>query len=276
MRKSSGTLPTRSPSSIRKLLAVLDLFSRERPILTAEEIIAELGYTRPTGYRYVHELCAAGLLNRLGSAYALGPRIIELDYQIREADPVLRASQSVMQELRAQYGCDVLLANAFGDRIVAIHHERSGDHSTVSFGRGRPMPLFRGAGSKVIIAFLSPARQKRLYTGHQGEIARSGMGADWPQFRSNLLEIRRAGFGMSFGELDPDNVGIAAPVFQGANNAVAGLVMVMSKPRYALTDKAQLAHIIVAAAARVTAAIAELRDPTEVRAAILPFSRQNA
>ena len=76
------------------MLKVLDLFTEEAPALTADEIIARLKYSRPTGYRYVRELVAAGLLVRAPHGYALGPRIIEFDRLIRRHDPLLTASRA--------------------------------------------------------------------------------------------------------------------------------------------------------------------------------------
>ena len=91
------------------MLSVLDLFTSEQPVWTAEEMIAKLGYSRPTGYRYVRELCAAGLLARNASKYFLGPRVIELDYQIRQADPLTTSGQEVMKELAGRTGWSATL-----------------------------------------------------------------------------------------------------------------------------------------------------------------------
>src|SRR5580692_9207329 len=134
-----------------RMLAVLDLFSPERPVLTAEEVAGRLGCSVATAYRYLGRLGAAGLVAGFRAAYALGPRVIELDHTIRQGDPLLHAAQPVMRELRDASGCDVLLASMFGERILAVHHERGGDPAIVSFGRGRPMPLFRGAGSRMMV-----------------------------------------------------------------------------------------------------------------------------
>ena len=89
-------------SSLGSSLSILGLFGPDRPTLSAESITESLGFTRPTGYRYLRELVASGLLVRLApGTYALGPRIIELDWQIRQSDPLLRAGLSVIQDLSA-------------------------------------------------------------------------------------------------------------------------------------------------------------------------------
>src|ERR1019366_8300669 len=102
--------------------------------------------SRPQGYRYIRELYATGFLTRFSGAYSLGPRIIELDFIIRRGDPLLRSSEPLIRELRDRVACDVILARMFGNHLVAIHHERCNDTNFVGYGRGRPMPLFRGSG----------------------------------------------------------------------------------------------------------------------------------
>ena len=104
------------------------------------------------------------------------PRCIQLDYVIRESDPLLKAAGPVMRELRDRNGCDVLLASMFGDSIVAIHHERGTDPTTISYSRGRQMPLFRGAGSKAILATLPCSRQQRIVEAHADALASSAIG----------------------------------------------------------------------------------------------------
>jgi DNA-binding IclR family transcriptional regulator len=46
-----------------------------------------------------------------------------------------------------------------------------------------------------------------------GRIAQARLGASWDEFRAALTAIRRQGYSYTGGELDPPNVGIAAPVF---------------------------------------------------------------
>lgn len=238
-------------SSLTKLLSILDFFSPDAAVLSAEEIIGRLGSSRPQGYRYIHELCTAGLLTRFSGAYSLGPRIIELDFVIRAGDPLLAASEPLIRELRDRLGCDVLLANIFGDRIVAIHHERGDRTEFVGFGRGRPMPLFSGAGCKIILANLPVARQKRLFLKYPEEVEASKLGRSWEEFRAELRGIRRAGYASSLGELDSTNAGIAAPVFHEADGPPAALILVMPRARYDAGNPASIAQSVADVASRI-------------------------
>lgn len=250
-------------SSLKRMLSVLDVFSPDEPVLGADTIMGRMGFSRGTTYRYLRELAGSGLLTHLNGGYALGPRIIELDHAIRQCDPALRAGQPVMRALCRQFDCDVLLTSFFENRVIVSHHERGGEPITMSFGRGRQMPLFQGCGSKMILASLPRARQKRLYETHSDAIAASGLGSNWVEFRAALDLIRRAGHAISIGELNEGNVGVAAPIVPHPPGWPGSLCLVFSAARYGIIDKALVVKVVVAAAECICHRIRNLPDPDE-------------
>lgn len=253
-------------SSLTRMLSVLDHFDSTRPVMGIDELHALLGSSRSTVFRYLRELCAAALLTRAKGGYTIGPKVIELDYHLRQCDPMLKAALPVMQELRRSYDCDVLLVVLSGGRIIASHHEHGSDAPMVGYSRGRPMPLFRGAAPKVILSMLPARQQRRHYTENPSEISSAGLGETWPEFRASLAAIRRAGHAISIGELDVDNVGIAAPV-DPQDGVPGALVLVLRRTRYAIADKAVLVELVKEAAQRVRAAMAERVVPLTSMAA---------
>lgn len=241
-------------SSLARMLAVLTLFEKNVPTLDADAICARLGLSQPTGYRYIAELVRAGLIARIGvGAYSLGPRIIELDYSMREADPVLAASRPVMAELVAATGGDATLASCYGDHFVTTHHQAGSDQLTLSYGRGRPMPLLRGALSKCLLAYLPRAQQQRVYKRAQQDEAAGE--DDWAGRRANWNTIRKQGHAVSVGELDPGVVAVAAPVFDAQGNILAAVAVVLRKQRYDLINKKQLIDLVIDAGRRIGRAV---------------------
>jgi len=232
-------------TSLTRMLAVLDLFTEATPSWTAEAINQACGYSSPTGYRYVRELTEAGLLrSAAGATYVLGPRIIELDYQVRVGDPLLQAGRDSMRQLAATTGCDVVMATIYGDRIITIHHEVGSETTGVSYGRGRRMPLFRGALSKLIVASLARARQRGLYEQHAEEGIGTSFAPSWDALLANAKTIRREGFTVSRGELDAGLVAIGVPLASVGARLVGSLGFVMSAKRYAMVDEARTAAML--------------------------------
>jgi DNA-binding IclR family transcriptional regulator len=211
-------------SSLERMLAILDLFTESNPIWSVDEIAAKFAYTRSTAYRYVRELADAGLLTQAETArYSLGPRIIQLDRQLRVSDPLLKAMQALEPTLPRWSDEQIwLLCRLYRDTVTCIHqvgHLRQG----VSFSRGFPMPLFRGATSKVILAFLPERHYTRLYLDNPELVKDAGLGTNWNEFKASLRQIRQHGYAISVGEVDTGLFGIAAPVL-GANQKVIGSV----------------------------------------------------
>jgi len=249
-------------STLRSTLAVLSLFSSREPTWTAERIIEQLGLTRPTGYRYVRELVSVGFLVRVAKGcYALGPRIIALDYQIRQSDPLLKAGLPVIQGLVAASGCEINLIGLYGEEIVTTHQQHGVERLPLSFGRGRPLPLFRGAGSKIIVANFSSAKLKRLYTAYADDARLHGMGNDWDGFKRTMTTIRRAGYARSDGELDADFVGIAAPVFNADGEVLGSVIAALSRARLGITDLDRLIGLITSAGHRISSDIELIGHP---------------
>lgn len=216
-------------SSPARVLAILELFTHERPIWHPDAINEQLGYTRATGYRYVKELVDAGLLQKLSAGrYALGAKIVELDYHLRHSDPVLLAAAPVMDALAAQTGLDAVLTTMFGqDQLVDTHRASlTGSSLQLRYGRGRPRPLFKGAAPKVILASLPRAAQQRIHDAHAAAAAAAGLGDSWKAFRDYLQGIRAQGYYASFGELD-DGVGaVAVPLSHADSDVTASLALV--------------------------------------------------
>ncbi|MBP6900016.1 MAG: IclR family transcriptional regulator [Burkholderiaceae bacterium] len=243
-------------SSLTRLLAVLDLFDDERLTLTPEAIEAALQVSQPTAYRYVKVLTEAGLLQRQGAAtYGLGPRIIMLDRLIRHSDPVLQHAVPYMQELVALTGLDCVSTGLYGDRMLDTHREVSGQPANLSYGRGRPRPLFLGAAPKVMLSVFAAAAQRRVLEQHADEARAAGLPTAWPAFRQHFARIRKAGHYVSRGELEPALGAIAVPLVLADGQVLGAISLVTKVERLALVDVAKLAQLLQRAAGEIIARI---------------------
>ena len=222
-------------SSGDRLLAALALFTVDNPQWTVDDAAKKLGVSAPTAYRYFKRLTGAGLITPVsGAGYTLGPAIIQMDRQIQITDPMLRAARGVMHELiqRAPDGSALLLCRLFHDRVMCVHQVFGrGPQEPVSYERGRLMPLFRGATSKVILAHLPARTLKSLYEQSGGEIDQANLGDSFEEFRAGLAAIRRAGVAISHGEIDPGRVGVGVPLFDRDRTILGSLSFALSAGR---------------------------------------------
>jgi DNA-binding IclR family transcriptional regulator len=233
---------------------VLDLFSDQRLNWSAEEITAAIDVSLPTGYRYVKLLSDAGLLQRTAdSQYTLGPRVIVLDHYIRMADPVLRQAVPFMKELVTTTGFDCVLSGLYGNQVLDTHREFSAAPATLSYGRGRPRPLFLGGAAKVILAGFAPAALHKVFDAHPADIAAAGLPTDWPSFRRCYSAIRKRGHYLSIGELEPHLAAMAAPVYRPDGDIAGAISLVSTTARMSVSDPQRLAQLLARAAQDITA-----------------------
>lgn len=240
-----------------RALGVLSLFSLEKPVWTAEEVAARLEVSISSAYRYLSNLMELGLVATAGAGrYVLGPAIIQLDRQIQLTDPMLQQARPIMEELivYAPPGSVMLLCRAFGDSVLCVHQVlNQGPQAVVSYERGRPMIMFRGATSRIILAFQQTRTLQALYGRHADDIRAAGLGDDWTTFRQTLTRLRKAGHAVSYGEIDPGRVGIAAPILNDDGRAVGSLSYVVAQSAVDERSVSRLVHLLAPAAAEIRA-----------------------
>ncbi len=256
-----------SSSSLKRMLSVIDAFTEKAPVWTVDRLAGTYGYTRATAYRYVGELCDAGLLTRVAhGAYALGPRIIELDRQIQRSDPLLAATEPVWpQLLRPDREQVALLCGLFRDEVLCIGQAARHRRIAVSYTRGRPMPLFRGATAKAILAWLPERRLTRLFAEKRAEIRKAGLGRSRAEFLSALKAIRGQGHCITFGEVDPGVVGVAVPVFEEDGAVIGSLSLVFPAGRFPRRGLPRLVSRLQQAAQRAQANLVKITRPRSPR-----------
>ena len=197
-------------SGLSRYLAVLRLLGDERPHMTVPEIAQALNTPTSSVYRTVRELLADGFLEAsVENKYRLGPAIIEFDRRVRLSDPLIRTGERFLPQLAEQVRvpCLVSLCRLYGETVMCIadFHHPAVDFVS-SYERGRPMPLLRGATSKIILAYMPTRKLQRLL--------RTNLATEeeYEAVKAELAALRRVDYCITRGEVDPGLLGIAAPI----------------------------------------------------------------
>ena len=258
--RAHATAPKRQKTppmnSLRRMLDILNLFKPGQPVIDVETICSQLGYAQASAYRYVRELSDVGLLVRLPRGYAVGPRVIELDRHMTEYDPLITCSQDLVDELVARTGMHALISELYSATVINILQKHGSETEPLNFGRGRPMDLFRSATSRVILAYLLPRQLKRVYESNAAEPNLQRLGPSWKDFSKAMLTIRKQGYCISAGELDPGKTGLAAPIFDEKSRILGAVTLVGSNERFGAFSQDYLVKLITDAAATITSRIA--------------------
>jgi DNA-binding IclR family transcriptional regulator len=252
----------------KRVLEVLQLFTMDAPEWSIDAAAQKLGLTQSTAYVYFRDLVEAALLvkSRTGF-YSMGPAVIVYDRLTRKTDPLIAHAQPLMRDLIASSGveCVALLCRLFRMTVLCVAQEVTGKADfAVSYERGRPMPLFRGAASKAILAHVERRKLRRYFHEFSADIAQAELGRNWAEFKASLRRIRAANFCITRGELDVGAVGISAPVFSSEGEILGSLSLVVSE-RALRRSEGQLDELgaQVAAAARLLSSALKNGDSSQ-------------
>ena len=241
-------------NSLERMLSLLDVFTVEAPVWSTEDLIRHSGCSRSTCYRYIKALQDVGLLTPVAEGgFILGPRIVEMDRQIRTCDPVYTAGGPPMDALAKRTGHTALLAALYSDTVMCV---RQIPEAEGLFSRGQRRPLFHGAASKVILAHLPSHQLRTLFARHRKPIASAELGSDWKSFLATLRSIRQQGHCITIGEFQPGIVGIAAPLFNRDGQVLGSLGIAMPTESVRPGEYKPLVAAVIAAAGEATLRIA--------------------
>ncbi|MCP2338955.1 IclR family transcriptional regulator [Actinomadura rupiterrae] len=241
-------------STADRALDILQLFEDARLVVSGAEVADQLGVARSTAYRYLQSLVASGFVEEHKPAgYRLGPRVLELARLARKGLGLSEVARPVMKALVEEVGETVLLTRRTGVTVVCLEREEADHPVRLSYERGHVLPINAGAAALVLLAYATP---EEVSTAIERDPLPRFTGATVTEaaaLHERLTVIRKEGLAVTRGELDPDVLGIAAPI-RGANEAVVAAVSV-----------AALSHrvpdgLVPAVAAKVKAAAAAIGD----------------
>lgn len=212
-----------------RVLDVLRMYSGDVSGLTAVQITERLGCARATAYRCIADLEISGLLERSNEgSYVLGPMIVELDRRMRRSDPLIHAAEPVMRALCERTGGAILLCRLHGNKVLCVHQFYGAKAPrSVSYERGRAMPLYRGATSRAILAHLDHRRIEALVREDAPGLLAAGFAGAVPELMVQLAQLRQQAVFRTDGEIDADATGWAVPLYHG-KQLLGSLSVVMS------------------------------------------------
>jgi len=257
-------------SSQDKMLALLDAFSVDAPVWSAEELAARFELPTSTCYRYLKSLHQAGLLARVGSgSYVVGPRVLALDRIARLSDPVYSVGSPVVAALSRRTGYSALLSVLYSDSVMCVQQVATDDAPRGLFGRGQQRPLVAGATANIILAHLPTHQLRSVFQKQKGSIASAGLGKDWDTLRARLADIRQQGYAYSAGEYRAGIAGLAAPLFNKDGEVLGSIALATSTKSPDLDAFKAQAAAVIKAAAQISRGIAESSQVVDLPARAL-------
>lgn len=236
----------------------------DRGAIRADELAGLLETPLSTVYRYLKTLAEFGFVERRGSEYRLGPRLLIGGPNVTSA-ALVRAASPVLRMLSDETGETALLLRRTGVSAVCLDAAEPPRRLRVMIEPGSVLPLQAGAGPRVLLAYAPPeVLDEVLAAGPiQPAAAPQPAGAaqagteltqDAAGLREALAQIVASRIARSEGELDPGVVALAVPVLR-ADGIAAALVVCGPEARCGLAWRARVARLLPEAARTIVAAL---------------------
>ncbi|MBI3516957.1 MAG: IclR family transcriptional regulator, partial [Proteobacteria bacterium] len=212
---------------------------------------------KPTVHRLLRVLCAHEVLSKSGDdgSYALGPFALALGARALGRNRLRQLGQPVLRRLAAQTGESALMFELAPTRDAAICIEQiESSHGLRLVSEvGVRLPLFAGASSRAILAFMPDDEIAGVLAALPK--ARDVAPLSRKELERQIQGTRRLGYAQSFEETSPGACGIAAPLFAAGAAVVGCLTIAGPTTRLTRARLLELAPTLLAAAGALSTRI---------------------
>jgi len=220
LRRAGGAKPTsdeagdrrQSLQSLERGIAVIQVFSRERPALTLSEVARLTGITRATARRILLTLEEVGHVRSDGRLFSLTPRVLSLGWAYLSSLDLWDVTQPLMEELadRTKESCSVATLDL--PDVVYVARVPTRRIMTISLGVGTRLPAHCTGMGRVLLAALPDSELDAFLADTQLEAFTDRTIADAAGLRRAIETVRQEGWALVDQELELGLRSIAAPL----------------------------------------------------------------
>lgn len=252
MKIDGAAARTAPSSSFTKGLGVLT-WILDHDAVRADEIAPALGIPLSSVYRYLRALREYDLAGEKDGLYSAGSRLAQRSGGAPRAS-ISTIAAPFLEHLSAVTGETAVLTVRRGLHAVCVSQVESRHQIRLAFELGQLLPLYAGAGQRVLLAFAPDEVQQAVLHGEvraqtpntpsRGELARV------------LARIRVDGYALSRGELYAASVAIAMPILKGPY-AIAGVCLAGPQNRCTVAWRDAARQELAAAVSSMTQSLAD-------------------
>lgn len=212
------------------LLRVLSHLAMQRGPIPAARIAADLELPRSTTYDLLATLVSRGYALHLEAdrRYALGPAAYELAAGYARHEPLARVGRRVVERMVDAVGESGHLGVLHGRDVLYVVEERARRRPSLVTDRGVRLPSHLTASGRAMLAALSPAQLRALYSSRQDFVQRTdaARGPGSPaELRRLLAQVRAERIAREDGEVTPGMRSVAAAVLDTAGWPLAAVAL---------------------------------------------------
>lgn len=193
---------------LKVLIAVAESGERR-----AEQVAADIDVPLSTVYRYLRTLRQLDLVEERDGSYVPGWRLLELSGQDLAHTRLVELGHSFLRDIVEATGETAVLTVRAGTHALCLRQVESSHPIRMAFRIGQMLPLYAGAGQRMLLAHAPDAVIDRVLSQPMRHL--TGRTPSRAGVIRELEQIRRNGFLISHGEYYEGAVAVAVPVFAG-------------------------------------------------------------
>lgn len=213
---------------LNRVVRILECFTQERPELGVREISRLVSVPSSAIGRLMTAMKSMGILsqNPETKSYSIGPRVLTWAGTYLSTSDIRNIALPYLKDLHEATEETISLYILDGKERVCIERlESTRNVRFVAPRVGRHLPLHAGSAGKVMLAFLSEARQDEVINGGVLTALTEKTIVDPVELRREVQKIHSLGYAVSNGEWILDASGIAAPIFDRHGEVVGALTI---------------------------------------------------
>jgi IclR family transcriptional regulator, pca regulon regulatory protein len=201
-----------SLQSLERGIAVIQVFSRERPALTLSEVARLTGITRATARRILLTLEDLGHVRSDGRLFSLTPRVLTLGWAYLSSLNLWETAQPLMEELTKQTNESCSAATLDLPDVVYVARVPTSRIMTIALGIGTRLPAHCTSMGRVLLAALPEPELEDFLATARLEAYTDRTIIDPERLRRTIQGVRDQGWALVDQELEIGLRSIAAPL----------------------------------------------------------------
>ncbi|MCT6922868.1 IclR family transcriptional regulator [Metasolibacillus sp.] len=217
-------------------IAVLRMFTKEKPTWGGRELAVAMGLNHTNLYRILETFEMNGFITKdpVTKKYSLGIALWELGMNMYDSLNIDQLCIPILENLQKETGETAIFTVLNGLEALTLLKVEPENKVKFSVSRGSRTPLYVGASYRSMLAYLTEEQISQVIDQPLIAYTERTM-IDAKEIRQELENIRINGYAVSQGEYTVDVLAVAMPIFNSNQQIVASVTV--SGPLYRFTEQ---------------------------------------
>ncbi len=214
-----------SDSIALRAFAILEHVGRAPSALSLDDITHAMALPKPTVFRILNMLQAAGLLlkEQATKRYTIGPRLASFAVDLWRNDALRAPWRAVLETLVQEIGESCNLTVLENNEVLYLDRVETTHPLRLHLETGTRVPLYCTASGKLFLSQMPPEQARQLLGPEPYKRYTKTTVTTFAELEPELAKVRKTLVGLHDAELFDDSVAIAVPVMDARGKVFAAV-----------------------------------------------------